>query len=73
MGTVLGLIFASFFFAFFSRPADALLSREPGGGQGNLATHTVAQDCVILFFTFFVLFVMHFQLYRPFLAPRGTV
>ena len=33
---------------FVFRPADALLSSEPGGGQGNLATHTVAQDCVFL-------------------------
>ena len=24
---------------FFCRPADALFSSEPGGGQGNLATH----------------------------------
>ena len=32
--------------SFFCRPADALLSSEPGGGQGNLATHTVAQDCM---------------------------
>ena len=31
---------------FFCRPADALLSSEPGGGQGNLATPTVAQDCI---------------------------
>ena len=33
---------------FFFRPADALLSSKPGGGQGNLATHTVAQDCMFL-------------------------
>ena len=32
-------------------PADALLSSEPGGGQGNLATHTVAQDCICLLYT----------------------
>ena len=32
--------------SFSCPPADALLSSEPGGGQGNLATHTVAQDCI---------------------------
>ena len=41
-------------FIFF-RPADSLLSSEPGGGQGNLDTHTVAQDCM-----FYLIFsVMH--------------
>ena len=30
--------------SFFCRRADALLSSEPGGGQRNLATHTVEQD-----------------------------
>ena len=40
-------------FVCFCRPADALPSSEPGGGQGNLATHTVAQDCMfcLLLFT----------------------
>ena len=44
---------------FPCRPADALLSSEPGGGQGNLATHTVAQDCMfclLAFVTHVVLF-----------------
>ena len=40
---------------FFCRPADALLSSEPGGGQGKLATHTVAQDCMFCL----LVFVMH--------------
>ena len=34
-------------FVFF-RPADTLRSPEPGGGQGNLATHSVAQDCLFV-------------------------
>ena len=54
----------------FSRPTDALLSPEPWGGQGNLAIHTVAQDW--LFFSFFVLFVMHFSA-RHFPLPRGAI
>ena len=37
---------------FFGCPADALLSSEPGGGQGNLATHTVAQDCMFCLLSF---------------------
>ena len=37
---------------FFCRPADALLSSEPGGGQGKLATHTVAQDCMFSLLSF---------------------
>ena len=41
-----------FVFIFFCRPADALLSSEPGGGQGKLATHTVAQDCMFCLFPF---------------------
>ena len=49
-------------FLLFSRLAGALLSSEPGGGQSNLATHTVAQDGVINVIFFVVLFVMHFQL-----------
>ena len=39
----------------FCRPADALLISEPGGGQGNLATHTVVQDCMFCL----IFFVMH--------------
>ena len=54
VGPVLGLTFAKF--SSFSRPTDALLNLEPGGGQGNLATHTVAQDCVdcVLFIYLFI-------------------
>ena len=46
---------------FFFRPADPLLSSEPGGGQGNLATHTVAQDCMFLSY-FLVVHVILFSL-----------
>ena len=49
-------------FVFFCRPADALLSSEPGGGQGNLATPTVAQDCMFCLL-FFVMHVILFSLY----------
>ena len=41
---------------FFHRPADDI-SSEPAGGQGNLATNTVAQDCVFLIFS--IIFVIH--------------
>ena len=44
--------------SFFCRPADALLRSEPGDGQGNLATHTVAQDCM-----FCLLFLRHVVLF----------
>ena len=44
-------------FLFFRR-ADALLSSEPGGGQGHLATHTVAQDCMFFCLLFFVMHVL---------------
>ena len=61
---------------FFCCPADALLSSEPGGGQGTLATHTVAQDCMFCLLFFFmrvILFLsaMRFQLGTP--PPRRTV
>ena len=46
---------------FFCRPADALLISEPGGGHGNLATHTVAQD-YMFFLLFFVMHVVLFSL-----------
>ena len=64
-------------FVFLCRPADALLSSEPGGGHGNLATHTEAQDCVFLSYVlcdacyFCFLFAMRFQLRTS--PPRGTV
>ena len=61
---------------FFCRPADALLSSEPGGGQGHLPTHTVAQDCMFCVL-FFVMHVVLFSLCYAFSAshfpPRGTV
>ena len=34
---------------FLFRPADALLSSEPRGGQGNLATHTTVCFCLLFF------------------------
>ena len=45
-------------FVFCGRPADALLSSEPGGGQGNLTTHIVAQDFASFCFSFFVTHVI---------------
>ena len=54
-------------FVFFCRPADALLSSEPGGGQGNLATHTVAQGCMFCRL-FFVTHVILFSLCYAFSA-----
>ena len=47
------------FVFFFCRPADAFLSSEPGGGQGNLATQTMAQDCMFCL----IFFVMHVTLF----------
>ena len=38
---------------FFFRLAEGLLSSDPGGGQVNLATHTVAQDGVSLSYFLF--------------------
>ena len=55
-------------FVFFCcRPADALLSSEPGGGQGNLATLGVAQDCMFCLL-FFVMHVILFSLCYAFSA-----
>ena len=48
---------------FFSRPANAVLSSEPRGGQGNLATHTVAQDCIFCLL-FFVMQIVLLSLLR---------
>ena len=65
---------------FFSRsflfsPAYALLSPEPGGGQGNLAIHTTACICLILIVMnvakYLFLFAVGFQLGT--FPPRGTV
>ena len=66
----MGLVYASFF--FFSRPTDAFLSPEPGGGQGNLATHTAAQGCVYFIFVFIRSLCYAFSARHPPL-PRGTV
>ena len=56
-----------FFFVFFCRPTDALLSSEPGGGQGNLATRTVAQDCMFCLISF----VMHVVLFSLLICVFG--
>ena len=48
-------------------PADALLSSELGGGQGKLATHTVAQDCMFCLLTF----VMHVVLFSLLICVFG--
>ena len=58
------------------RPADALLSSEPGGGQGNLATHSGRGLHVLSSFLcdarcFVFFFDMRFRLGTP--PPRGTV
>ena len=47
--------------AFRFRPADALLSPSRGDGQGDLATHTVAQNCVL--FCLFSLLCMLYCLF----------
>ena len=45
------------------RPSDALLSPEPGGGQGHLFTHSAVQgytrDCGVILYLF-VLYLFHF-------------
>ena len=51
---------------FFCRPADALLSSQPGGGQGNLATHTTSQDCM-----FCLSFAMHVVLFSLLICVFG--
>ena len=43
-----------------------------GGGQGNLATHTVAQDCVSFCFIFFVIHVIFSSLCNAFSARHFT-
>ena len=57
-------------FVFFCRLADALLSSEPGGGQGNLATHTVAQDYIFCLL-FFLMHVILFSLCYAFSARHS--
>ena len=54
-------------FVFFCRPADGLLSPQPGGGQGNLATLAVAQDCMFCLI-FFLMHVILFSLCYAFSA-----
>ena len=54
-------------FVFFCRPADGLLSPQPGGGQGNLATLAVAQDCMF-YALFLVVHVILFSLCYTFAA-----
>ena len=53
--------------AFFCCPTDDLVSSEPGAGQGNLATHTVAQNCMFCLL-FFLMHVMLFYLCYAFSA-----
>ena len=48
---------------FFCRPADAFLNSEPGGGQGNLATYTVAQDCIFCLLFFLMHVILFFLCY----------
>ena len=52
---------------FFFSPADALLSSEPGGGQVNLAAHTVAQECMFRLLSF----VMHVVLFSLLICVFG--
>ena len=52
---------------FFCRPVDALLSPEPGGRQGNLATYTVGQDCIFCLLSF----VMHVVLFSLLICVFG--
>ena len=64
------------FFAFIQfRPADALLSLEPGADQGTLFAHNVVQgyiwDCVLSIYFFNVVFVVLDRLNTP--PPRGAV
>ena len=58
-----------------SRPADALLSPEPGGHQGTLFAHNVVQGyirCCVLSFIDFMLYLFYmFRLNTP--PPRGAV
>ena len=63
--------------SFFFRPADALLSSEPGGGQSNLSTHTVPQDymfCLLFFVMHVILFSLCYAFSaRHFPPPLGSV
>ena len=58
------------------RPADALLSPEPGGDQGSLFAHNVVQGlymCMcLIYYLFFVLYLFYlFRLNNP--PPHGAV
>ena len=55
---------------FFCRPAAAPLRSGPGGGQGNLATLAVAQDCMFCLL-FFVVHVTLFSLWYAFPAKHS--
>ena len=55
-------------FVCFCRPADALFSSESGGGQGNLATHTLAQDSMFCLLSF----VMHVVLFYLLICVFGS-
>ena len=61
-------------FVFFCRPADALLSSESGGGQGNLATHGTGLYVLSSFLCDACCFVVSFDMrYRLGTSPpRGT-
>ena len=61
-GTGLYFFLVLFFVVFFCRPVDALFSSEPGGGQGNVSTLAVAQDCIFCLL-FFVMYVILIYLY----------
>ena len=64
------------FVFFFCRPTDALFSSEPGGGQGTLSTHTVAQDCMFCLLSFVMHVILFLSAMRFGLGtspPRGTV
>ena len=55
-----------FFFVLPTPPS----APSRGVGQGNLATHAVAQDCVLFCFIFFVMHVILFSLCFAFSARR---
>ena len=63
------------FFVFVQfRPADALLSPEPGGDQGTLFAHNAVQGYIfdLLYLLLYVLFLFYvFQLNTH--PPRGAV
>ena len=65
------------FFVFVQvRPSDALLNAEPGGDQGTLFTHNVAQiyirDCVLSFILLLLYFFFYFFRLNT-SHPRGAV